>query len=74
VRNAEYEEAAKLRDDDEQLRKQKEEMRGSGARRPRKSMALLDEEVIAEVNTHTMTGVPLTGGEGRGRSGCLSSR
>jgi ATP-dependent Clp protease ATP-binding subunit ClpC len=39
VKNAEYEEAARLRDQAEALRAKKEEMQRSGARRPRKSTA-----------------------------------
>src|ERR1700710_2022439 len=59
VRNAEYEEAAKLRDQAEQLRKQKEEMQRQWREKAKEVDGVVDEEVIAEVISK-MTGVPLT--------------
>src|SRR5215472_2710017 len=59
VRNAEYEEAAKLRDQAEQLRKQKEEMQRQWREKAKEVDGVVDEEVIAEV-VSKMTGVPLT--------------
>src|SRR6195952_5743691 len=59
VRNAEYEEAAKLRDQAEQLRKQKEEMQKQWRDKSKEVEGVVDEEVVAEV-VSKMTGVPLT--------------
>jgi ATP-dependent Clp protease ATP-binding subunit ClpC len=59
VRNAEYEEAAKLRDQAEQLRKQKEEMQRQWREKAKEVDGVVDEEVICEVISK-MTGVPLT--------------
>ena len=59
VKNAEYEEAARLRDQAEQLRKKKEEMQRAWKERAKEIDGVVDEEVIAEVISK-MTGVPLT--------------
>ena len=59
VRNAEYEEAARLRDQAEQLRAKKEEMQRQWRDRAKEVDGVVDEEVIAEV-VSKMTGVPLT--------------
>src|SRR5690349_7120342 len=59
VKNAEYEEAAKLRDQAEQLRKRKEEMQRQWREKAKEVDGVVDEEVIAEVISK-MTGVPLT--------------
>jgi ATP-dependent Clp protease ATP-binding subunit ClpC len=59
VRNAEYEEAAKLRDHAEQLRKSKEEMQRAWRDKAKEVDGVVDEEVVAEV-VSKMTGVPLT--------------
>src|SRR5512133_1926678 len=59
VKNAEYEEAARLRDQAEQLRKKKEEMQRQWKERAKEVDGVVDEEVIAEV-VSKMTGVPLT--------------
>jgi len=59
VRNAEYEEAAKLRDSAEGLRAKKEEMQRQWRERAKEVDGVVDEEVIAEV-VSKMTGVPLT--------------
>src|SRR6476661_3650195 len=59
VRNAEYEEAARLRDQAETLRKQKEEMQRQWREKAKEVDGVVDEEVIAEVISK-MTGVPLT--------------
>ena len=59
VKNAEYEEAARLRDQAEQLRKKKEEMQKAWKERAKEVDGVVDEEVIAEV-VSKMTGVPLT--------------
>ena len=59
VKNAEYEEAARLRDQAEQLRKKKEEMQKQWKERAKEVDGVVDEEVIAEV-VSKMTGVPLT--------------
>jgi len=59
VRNAEYEEAARLRDQAEQLRAKKEEMQRQWRERAKEVDGVVDEEVIAEV-VSKMTGVPLT--------------
>ncbi len=59
VKNAEYEEAAKLRDSAEQLRTKKEEMQRQWREKAKEIDGVVDEEVIAEVISK-MTGVPLT--------------
>src|SRR3954463_469007 len=59
VKNAEYEEAAKLRDQAEALRAKKEEMQRQWRERAKEVDGVVDEEVIAEVISK-MTGVPLT--------------
>ncbi|MCS7034252.1 MAG: ATP-dependent Clp protease ATP-binding subunit [Phycisphaerae bacterium] len=59
VRNAEYEEAARLRDQAEQLRAKKEEIQRQWRERAKEVDGVVDEEVIAEV-VSKMTGVPLT--------------
>src|SRR5919199_1678527 len=59
VKNAEYEEAAKLRDQAEALRAKKEEMQKQWRDRSKEVDGVVDEEVIAEV-VSKMTGVPLT--------------
>src|SRR5205809_4382862 len=59
VRNAEYEEAARLRDSAEALRKKKEDMQKQWREKAKEVDGVVDEEVIAEV-VSKMTGVPLT--------------
>ena len=59
VRKAEYEEAARLRDQAEQLRAKKEEIQRQWRERAKEVDGVVDEEVIAEV-VSKMTGVPLT--------------
>src|SRR5438876_8065289 len=59
VKNAEYEEAAKLRDQAEALRAKKEEMQRAWREKAKEIDGVVDEEVIAEV-VSKMTGVPLT--------------
>src|SRR5678809_161569 len=59
VKNAEYEEAAKLRDQAEGLRAKKEEMQRQWREKSKEIDGVVDEEVIAEV-VSKMTGVPLT--------------
>ena len=59
VKNAEYEEAAKLRDKAEALRAEKEEMQRKWREKSKEIDGVVDEEVIAEV-VSKMTGVPLT--------------
>src|SRR6478672_7098165 len=59
VRNAEYEEAARLRDSAEALRKKKEDMQRAWREKAKEVDGVVDEEVIAEV-VSKMTGVPLT--------------
>ncbi len=59
VKNAEYEEAAKLRDQAEVLRGKKEEMQRQWREKAKEVDGVVDEEVIAEV-VSKMTGVPLT--------------
>ncbi len=59
VRNAEYEEAARLRDSAEALRAKKEEMQKQWREKAKEVDGVVDEEVIAEVISK-MTGVPLT--------------
>src|SRR5271156_3639860 len=59
VKNAEYEEAARLRDQAESLRSKKEEMQRHWREKAKEVDGVVDEEVIAEV-VSKMTGVPLT--------------
>src|SRR5213075_3286796 len=59
VKNAEYEEAARLRDQAEALRKKKEEMQRQWREQAKEVDGVVDEEIIAEV-VSKMTGVPLT--------------
>src|SRR6266403_1322112 len=59
VKNAEYEEAARLRDQAEALRARKEEMQRQWREKAKEVDGVVDEEVIAEV-VSKMTGVPLT--------------
>ena len=59
VKNAEYEEAAKLRDEAERLRAKKEEMQRAWREKSKEVDGVVDEEVVAEVISK-MTGVPLT--------------
>src|SRR5690349_4169523 len=59
VRNAEYEEAARVRDQAETLRKKKEDMQKQWREKSKEVDGVVDEEVIAEV-VSKMTGVPLT--------------
>jgi len=59
VKNAEYEEAARLRDQAETLRAKKEDMQKQWRERSKEIGGVVDEEVIAEV-VSKMTGVPLT--------------
>jgi ATP-dependent Clp protease ATP-binding subunit ClpC len=59
VKNAEYEEAARLRDQAEGLRAKKEEMQRQWREKAKEVDGVVDEEVIAEV-VSKMTGVPLT--------------
>ena len=59
VKNAEYEEAAELRDQAEALRAKKEEMQRQWREKAKEVDGVVDEEVIAEV-VSKMTGVPLT--------------
>ncbi|HEX8341279.1 MAG TPA: ATP-dependent Clp protease ATP-binding subunit [Tepidisphaeraceae bacterium] len=59
VKNAEYEEAARLRDTAEQLRAKKEELQKQWRERAKEIDGVVDEEVVAEV-VSKMTGVPLT--------------
>src|SRR3954464_5910812 len=59
VKNAEYEEAARLRDQAEALRSKKEEMQRQWREKAKEVDGVVDEEVIAEV-VSKMTGVPLT--------------
>jgi ATP-dependent Clp protease ATP-binding subunit ClpC len=59
VKNAEYEEAARLRDQAEALRAKKEDMQRQWREKAKEIDGVVDEEVIAEVISK-MTGVPLT--------------
>ena len=59
VKNAEYEEAARLRDQAESLRSKKEEMQRHWKEQAKEMNGVVDEEIIAEV-VSKMTGVPLT--------------
>jgi ATP-dependent Clp protease ATP-binding subunit ClpC len=58
VKNAEYEEAAKLRDQAEALRAEKEELQKAWREKSQEVDGVVDEEVVAEVISK-MTGVPL---------------
>src|SRR5947207_10691966 len=58
VKDAEYEEAARLRDQAEALRAKKEEMQRQWREKSKEIDGVVDEEVIAEV-VSKMTGVPL---------------
>src|SRR3989441_4101003 len=58
VKNAEYEEAAKLRDQAEKLKKKKENTIREWRERSKETDGVVDEEVINEV-VSKMTGVPL---------------
>ncbi|MBO6512374.1 MAG: ATP-dependent Clp protease ATP-binding subunit [Phycisphaerales bacterium] len=58
VKNADYEKAAELRDQAEQLRKKKDEIQVEWRAKQQESAGLVDEAVIAEVISK-MTGVPL---------------
>ena len=59
VKNAEYEEAARLRDQAESLRAKKEDLQRQWREKAKEVDGVVDEEVIAEV-VSKMTGVPLT--------------
>ncbi len=59
VKNADYEKAAELRDQAEQIRKEKETLLKEWRKQASEINGLVDEEVIAEV-VSKMTGVPLT--------------
>ncbi|MDY6913594.1 MAG: ATP-dependent Clp protease ATP-binding subunit [Planctomycetota bacterium] len=59
VKNADYERAAELRDQAEQLRTKKDQMRQAWKDRLSETDGVVDEEVVAEV-VSKMTGVPLT--------------
>jgi len=59
VKNADYERAAELRDQVEQLSAKRDEMRKSWKEMSSKAAGEVDEEVVAEV-VSMMTGVPLT--------------
>ncbi len=59
VKNADYERAAQLRDQEETLRAKKEEVLGSWKKEARETDGVVDSEVVAEVVSR-MTGVPLT--------------
>ncbi len=59
VKDADYEKAAELRDQAEQLRKKKEQTQQEWREKAKEVGGVVDEEVIAEV-VSKMTGVPLT--------------
>jgi ATP-dependent Clp protease ATP-binding subunit ClpC len=59
VRGADYEKAAELRDQAEQLRKKKEQIQEEWRARAQEIDGVVDEDVVAEVVSN-MTGVPLT--------------
>ena len=59
VKSADYERAAQLRDQQEELRKKKDEIQKQWRERAREVDGVVDEEVVAEV-VSKMTGVPLT--------------
>ena len=58
VKGADYEKAAELRDQAEQMRKKKEEIQTEWRAKQQESAGVVDEEVIREV-VSKMTGVPL---------------
>jgi ATP-dependent Clp protease ATP-binding subunit ClpC len=58
VKNADYEAAAELRDQAEQLRKKKDDIQAEWRAKQQESAGLVDEAIIAEV-VSKMTGVPL---------------
>ncbi len=58
VKNADYEKAAELRDQAEQLRKKKDEIQEEWRAKQQESAGLVDDVIIAEVISK-MTGVPL---------------
>ncbi|MFK7885198.1 MAG: ATP-dependent Clp protease ATP-binding subunit [Phycisphaerales bacterium] len=58
VKNADYEKAAELRDQAEQLKRKKETIQTEWRSKQQESTGIVDEEVIAEV-VSKMTGVPL---------------
>ncbi len=58
VKAADYEKAAELRDQAEQLRKKREQIQQDWKKKVQETDGLVDEEVIAEVVSN-MTGVPL---------------
>ncbi|MEO0512256.1 MAG: ATP-dependent Clp protease ATP-binding subunit [Planctomycetota bacterium] len=58
VKAADYERAAELRDEAEQLRKKKEQIQAEWRERAKEAGGTVDEEVVAEVISK-MTGVPL---------------
>jgi len=59
VKAADYERAAKLRDQQEELRRKKEQLQREWRQRATEVDGIVDEEVVAEV-VSKMTGVPLT--------------
>ena len=59
VKEADYERAAKLRDEAEKLRRDKEDIQKQWREKQSETLGTVDEEVIAEV-VSKMTGVPLT--------------
>ena len=59
VKNADYERAAELRDQAEQLRAQKDKMQKEWKEKTSEVEGIVDEDVVAEVVSR-MTGVPLT--------------
>ena len=58
VKGADYEKAAELRDQAEQMRKKKEDIQAEWRAKQQESAGLVDEEIIREV-VSKMTGVPL---------------
>jgi len=59
VKNADYERAAELRDQAEQLRRKKEDLQKEWKEQSREVSGIVDAEAVAEVVSN-MTGVPLT--------------
>ncbi len=59
VKEADYERAAKLRDEAEKLRREKEDIQKQWREKQSETLGTVDEEIIAEV-VSKMTGVPLT--------------
>ncbi len=59
VKEADYERAAKLRDEAEKLRREKEDIQKQWREKQSETLGTVDEEVVAEV-VSKMTGVPLT--------------